>query len=320
VNLGLSSNQQIFESFYVTPSVGVYSYSWNLNLSGPEASGTNYASAALLPAIASPLTKGPQTIVEGAAENLTSTLALPTLNANRYLVSGAIVAGAASQSDSVFSYSGGDVKLDALAADHKTVVYSQIRSDYSSVPLTGTMASTPAEFAHPLNSVFANPAILRSSATYAAGSAYVKFTAKLSGDRYTVFDCHETTTGTAVSACATGTTINALLSPGYNSASDLVTYQLADGVVTTVGGVQVWVAKIPRPQSATLSSTVEYRIYFELNGNVYTGSLVKDGTVLGGGYYVSNLGAQGTAALTFLNYQVRTNKAARDSLAAAMAI
>jgi hypothetical protein len=69
-----------------------------------------------------------------------------------------------------------------------------------------------------------------------------------------------------------------------------------------------------------LTATISYRVYFELNGNVYTGELIKDGTLLGGNYYVSNRATSGVAALTFLTYAVRTNKAARDSLAAAMAI
>ena len=64
-----------------------------------------------------------------------------------------------------------------------------------------------------------------------------------------------------------------------------------------------------------------HRIYFELNGNVYTGSLTKDGAPMGGGYYVSNPGgATVTDRLTFLPFYIRMNKAAHDSLAAAMAI
>ncbi len=84
-------------------------------------------------------------------------------------------------------------------------------------------------------------------------------------------------------------------------------------------GVSVWVATTPRPQSSTLSSTVQYRIYFELNGNVYTGSLIKDGTLLGGSYYVSNpSGLTAVERLTFLPFDIRMNKAAHDSLLAAM--
>jgi len=73
--------------------------------------------------------------------------------------------------------------------------------------------------------------------------------------------------------------------------------------------------------SGTLSSAAQYRVYFELNGNVYTGALIQDGTLLGGSYYISNPGgATVTERLTFLPFQIRMNKAARDSVAAAMAI
>ena len=67
--------------------------------------------------------------------------------------------------------------------------------------------------------------------------------------------------------------------------------------------------------------TPQYRIYFQLNDEVYTGSIIKDGAVLGGSYYVSNpAAATVTDRLTFLPFQIRMNKAARDSIAAALNI
>ena len=111
------------------------------------------------------------------------------------------------------------------------------------------------------------------------------------------------------------------MSAGFTSNSDGRTYHLADGEIRTVGGVPIWVASSPRPQSSTLSATVQYRIYFELGGNVYTGSMIKDGTLLGAGSWVSNpAGATLVDQLTFLTYQVRLNQAARDSLKAAVKI
>jgi hypothetical protein len=92
-------------------------------------------------------------------------------------------------------------------------------------------------------------------------------------------------------------------------------------VQTTVGGVPVWVANAPRPIAATLTSTVTYRIYFELNGNVYTGALTRDGAVVGGTYYVANPGAPAVEdRLVFFPYQIRLNKAAHDSLKNALAL
>ena len=115
-------------------------------------------------------------------------------------------------------------------------------------------------------------------------------------------------------------TLSDALTTGLTSVSDATTYVLADGVVGTVGGVPVWVATVARPQSSTLSSTPQYRTYFQLNGNVYSGALIKDGAVLGG-YPVSNpAGATVADRLTFLPFQIRMNKAARDSVAAALNI
>jgi len=86
------------------------------------------------------------------------------------------------------------------------------------------------------------------------------------------------------------------------------------GAIATVDGVKIWVATQPRPQSAVDASTLEYRIYFELNGSVYTGAMIKDGTVIGGGHYRTDPSDATTAV--YLDYQVRINSAATQSLAA----
>ena len=318
LKLKLSSDQQAFESLIVAPGTGSYSLRWNLNYSGGEISGTNYAISdyALLPA--SPLTHGPQTSVQSAPRNLAANLALMTPTPDRVLVQGVILLVPASGGSVKATYVGSQVRIDNLAADNTTVANSVMRSNYSSTSLTGTMGTTPSELAHYFNSFFSNPTVLNAAGAWATGSGYIKFSETNLGDRYKVFDCKAATLTAAVSACATNTTLNTLLSSGFTSNSDGTTYHLSDGTVSTVGGVTVWVATAPRPQSATLSTTVEYRIYFELGGNVYTGALIKDGAAIGGSYYVSNPnGATATDRLTFLPYVIRLNKAAHDSIAAA---
>jgi len=320
-NLVLSADQQAFESLILTANGGSYSLGWNLNYSGPKFSGTNYAYSDFAVLTASPLTNGPQTFVQSAPLNLSSTLALVAPTPTRILKNGIVlVVPGAGQSDTI-SYVGASVRADILAADNSTVAYSVTRSNYVSVPLTGLLGATPADFAHSLNSFFSNAAILNANASWGTGAAYIKFRETSTGDRYEAFDCNTATTDANVSACFTGTTLSAALSSGITSSSDGTTYHLTDGTITTIVGVPVWVATIARPQSGTLSSTVEYRIYFQLNGNVYTGALIKDGTTIGGSYYVSNPnGATTTDRLTFLPFLVRMNKAARDSIAAAMQV
>jgi hypothetical protein len=321
LTLALSANQQAFENLIVAPNAGSYELAWNLNFAGAQTSGINYAQSDFVVLAASPLTAGPQTLAQSAPQNLTGSLALGAPAPTRVLKNGGILVVPGTGSSSKVTYVGGDVRVDTLAADNITVAYSVIRSNYETVALTGAMSVTPPDFAHFYNSFFSNPAILNPAATWTAGASYIKYTQTMVGDRYTAGDCFASTADANISPCLTGTTLTSALTAGISSVSDATTYHLADGSVRTVGGVQVWVANAPRPQSATLSTTVAYRTYFELNGNVYTGQLVKDGTPMGGSYYVSNPGAPAvTDRLTFLPFFIRMNKAARDSLAGAMAI
>lgn len=319
ITLQLSANQQVYENLAVGPTGGSYVLGWNLNLTGPEASGTNFLFSTVSTPPLSPLTNGPQATTDSVAANMTQTLALPTFTPTRILKNGTVLVVPAIQVAYRVSYVGADVQVDTLASDNATVAFSQLRTDYSATALSGPLAASPSEFARFYNSVFANPAVLASGASYAAGAGYVKATALNRGDRYNALDCTTATTGANITPCLTGTTIAAGMTAGIASASDATTYHLADGVTGTVGGIPVWVATSPRPQSATLSSTVQYRVYFELNGNVYTAVLIKDGATVGGSYYVSNpAGATVIDRLTFLPYQIRMNKAARDSIAAAV--
>lgn len=321
LSLLASTNQQVFESLSLAPAAGSYLFRWNLNLSGPQISGSNYAYSEFSTLAQSPLTAGPQTNAQSAPTNLATSLALTSSGPTRILKNGAILVVPTLQASNRISYVGSDVRVDSLAADNTTVAYSQLRSDYTSATLSGLVSATPAEFAQWFNSFFANPAVFTAGATYAAGAGYIKYTSTSLGDRYTAFDCVGATTDANITPCVSGTTLNAALTTGIVSNSDVTTYHLADGTVGTVGGVPVWVATAARPVSATLSSTVQHRIYFQLNGNVYTGALIRDGAVLGGSYYVSTPGAPTVEErLTFLPYQIRMNKAARDSLAAAMAL
>ena len=319
--LKLSADQQAYEDLILAPGGGSHQLHWNLNFSGPQVSGTNYASSDFAVMAASPLTAGPQASTQSQPVNISSTLAMLTGTPTRILKNGAILVVPVNGPINVASYTGSSVKIDALAGDGATVAFTQVRSDYSTVALSGAVVAAPADLAHWHNSFWSNTAILNPAVSFAAGAAYVKYTAVNQGDRFTVFDCVGATTDANVAPCAASTTLDAALTAGLLSNSDGKTYHQADGATSTVGGVPVFVATVARPISATLSSTVQYRIYFELNGNVYTGALTKDGQVLGGSYWVSTPGAPSvTDRLTFLPFQIRMNKAARDSIASAMQI
>jgi hypothetical protein len=317
----LSTNQQIFEDLILAPASGSYLLHWNLNLGGGQVSGTNYAFSEFSVMAASPLTNGPQQLQQSNSLNMTSTLALRSETPTRVLKNGVVLVVPAALTSTITSYVGNDVKVDFLAADNSTVAFTQIRSDYSFVALTGVVKSAPADFAHFHNSWFGNPAVLNTTTTFGPGAGYIKYNATNKGDRYNVFDCAAATVDANITPCATATTLQAALTTGLVSNSDATTYHLADGVVSTVGGIPVWVANAVRPAASILSSTVQYRVYFELNGNVYTGALIKDGALLGGSFYVSNpAGATAADRVTLLPFQIRMNKAARDSMAAALTL
>jgi hypothetical protein len=314
----LSADQQIFENFILTGG-GNYGFGWNLNYAGAEVSGTNYAYSYSAVMTQSPLTHGPQTVTGSAPVNMAATLAQASVSPNRVLKNGVILVVPLLQTTTIMSYVGSAVQVDSLAADNSTLAYSETRSAYSSAFLTGLLSADTSDSAHWLNSFYSNPAIFTAGAQYQAGAAYTKYTATAKGDRYLATDCGASTTTANISPCVTGTTLSAAMAAGRTSVSDGVTYTSGLGAFSTVGGVPMWIATAARPQSATLSTTVEYRTYFELNGNVYTGVFIPDGTVLGGSYYVSNpAGLTVTDRLTFLPFQIRMNKAARDSMAAAV--
>jgi len=213
------------------------------------------------------------------------------------------------------SYVGSSIRVDSLAIDGQTVAYSQIRSGYSVGSLSGLLHSAPTVVKNPYNAIFANPVVLNTVTSWASGAAYLKYTATNLGDRYNVFDCHATTTDANVSPCQTGTTLAAAMAVGETSVSDgNITYHDIDGTMGMLGTVPMWVATNPRPISGTGTFTVEYRCYFELNGNVYTGALIKDGTVLGGFRYRTN--PNDATTTTYLDYQIRLNQPAVQSLIA----
>ncbi len=320
LTLTLSADQQAFEENLATNDSS-YRIRWNLNYFGPQTAGVNFAYSEYTTLTASPLTAGPQLVTTTAPVNITSSL--PVINARpaRILKNGLVVVVPAVQESRRFSYVGSRIRVESLATDGTTIGFSYLLSDYTKAPLSGAVASTPAEMAQWFNSFFSNAAILIPGAQYQDGAAYTKYTSTQDGDRYDVADCAAATLDANVTPCRVGTTLEAALTAGITSPSDGRTYLLADGVTTTVAGVPVWVANTQRPVSATLSSTVTYRIYFQLNGNVYTGTLTRDGAVVGGTYYVSNPSAPAVEdRLTFLPYQIRLNRAAHDSLKNALAL
>ena len=313
----LSSDQATFQSFSLTPNAN-YRTGWSLPATGAPVSGTSYFVYSDTSLSAS-LSSGTQKVTESALASIANTLPIPAAASDptRYLIKGQIVVGSGPQFIANLSLQGTGVRSDTLATDGSTAVQSVLLSNISVVPLSGTVASAPSDLAQWFNVIYYNSSLLSTTATWASGASYMKYTATQIGDMYDVEDYSGTTTGTSPVPVATGTTIAALMSAGgIASGSDGTTYTLSNGTVSVINGVNTYVASNVRPNH----TTPMYHVYFELNGNVYTGNLIKDGTTLGGNSYLvaDASSSTGYTVVYTQNYQIRLNKAAVTSLQSAV--
>lgn len=313
-NAGLITDQQIFENFYLSPNAS-YAMAWSQPSAGDPSSGSGvYLAWSRTTLTNSPLTFGPQHVQSGPYVNGADTLSLPSTiptTPNRYLVNGSIILEP-SPSDLIYSYPGTGVRVDHLASDHTTIIYSYLLSDFSTAPLVGSIGTAPDEFRNWFNTFYYNTALLDASVAWAPGSSYTKFQQTTINDMFLVVDASGTTTDTNVTPLAVGTTLDALLSAGITSSSDGVTYTTDNGTISVLDGVRMYVANV---QVHGLINGA-YRIYFERNGNVYAGVFVRAGTVLAGNTYRYPIPPSGYQTLTTF-YQIRLNEAAKDSFISA---
>lgn len=304
----LTHDQMAFER--VNLSGGEFTLHWTFPyLGGTLVSGTNYIvgdNQGIL--AASPALAGPQLQVANRL-NLDQTLQMPVpVNPAHYLVNGTIESGPTPAVRRV-RYSPHAILVDVLGSDQTTVLASEVLTQYDVTPLTGTMAASPptVQSAVPLaNWVAGNN--LSPVASWIPGSASVTHHAKRKGDSITVWDCalrgHPTATGgVSPSPCLSGSLASifpAALVDGKGRLHEID--QLADGTLTTVQGLPMWIAAQPLPLG--FEPTASYRVYFELAGNVYSGLLERDGTELA---YAQPDG-------TVVDYEMTFNQAAVDSI------
>lgn len=306
----LSQDQKTFES--VNLQGGQFGLVWKFPFGGGNlVSGTDYISAisnGLLPQ--SPAGGEPQ-IQTAQAASLDSALAGRTFAPARYL-SGASVVVAPLDTVRRVSYVGGAVRVDFLASDSTTVLTSLQYSQYAAVPLNGAMGNSPEEL---LAAVPVQDWIgynnFSATASWQAGSAYIRQQGMRVGDVVIVQDCpndttQATTTGNQPAPCVSGQTLEQVFPVilPYQTRKPIENDLLTDGTISQVAGVRMWIANSPLPLEQ--SSTTAYRVYFEMNGNVYTGVLQKDGTP------IRYRQADGSA----VDYTVSLNQAAVNSLQA----
>lgn len=119
-----------------------------------------------------------------------------------------------------------------------------------------------------------------STNVFSANAAY--YEVKFSRPRDQMFlhdwDNNSTTDPGSVTAIGNGAISKIEDAVPYTSSSDGVTYQLADGDISTYNGKRIWVAKTKRPATATPRTA--YRVFIEVAGVVYTGAIEKQGSII----------------------------------------
>lgn len=304
---GLSSNQQAFENSTLAPNAS-YQIHWNLSDTDP----LGYAVGDSVSLSASPR-NGAQSATRSAPVNLAKTLAQPELAPTRVLKNGTVLVVPGAQPKTATYYDGGDVRVDTYANDGTTVAYSDVQTSFTTVPLTGKIGGVPGEMSAYYSQFWNNATVLDWSLLFNAGSRYITYSAAARDDRYIVEDCGAVTTGADVSPCLTGSTLQDALAGGLANGNA--------GTVRTVGGVLMWISTGTLLPDAELGFTARHMILFERNGNVYGGTLITSGTTLYDSYYL----VDGTKTNFWEMYapapfQLRLNKPAYDSIAAAMKV
>lgn len=251
---------------------------------------------------------GPQLLSE-TYTTLASTLPLPKFSAaGRYLVNGTVYIAAGPTQGSV-SYSGNNILTNFFAADGKTVIRSLLDSSVTPVGLSGLIASSPTElFTNSGLGIITNTinglSLYNKQASWQPGSAYLKIVRQSVGDTLGVGDCVlPVTTGVNITPCTnTVSTLEGFFP--HVSSTDGLTYQITDGQIVTLAGVRAWVSN-----AALKVATPEYRVYYQSNGAIYRGVLMRDGTQL-------QLSVSGTTTLQ--NFYIFLNGAAMQSVKSAV--
>jgi hypothetical protein len=232
------------------------------------------------------------------------------------------------------SYVGEGVRFDQLAADGVTVAHSNTVATMDVLDVGGaTVAGLTGEIADWLDKhqLMSNPALLKAGATLLPGAAWIRSTRTRTGDTLFTVDCalqQTSTTPAGLVACITSKTLDAIttINNYYDGVGGAArTYTLAtDGTLCEIAaqaagtncprfGVRYWVSSTTRATGANVPAATEcYRVFYELNGNIYTGNLQRDGTPIR-----TNLGSDATPSIQPI--VIRVNKAFVDSLKSALA-
>ena len=308
----LSAEQQSYESFVLAKNGGQHYVDGTLGFSTSSTGATTVNTATShfftenSSLAQSPAAAGPQMLTTGKS-TIDPALAVPTQTGQRYLVSGRVVVEAVPAQVRV-SYNGSNVEETELASDGQTATMTLLGTSYTIVPLSGAISNSPPElFSGSALGVMTNTingiSLYNQQVSWQAGAAYMKVVRQVVGDTVVVGDCATpNTTGSNVTPCATTASQLEAFFP-HASISDNKTYNLSDGQIVTLAGTRAWVANV-----AQSAATTQYRVYFQNNGQIFSGVVIKDGTPL----------ALSTGTATPQNFFIFLNNAAVQSVASAI--
>lgn|GEM_PF-1174531 len=296
----LSDAQKNYESFALASNGGLHYLDANITFTTTSTDSVSISADSSFFSEDSSLPRSPVNGAQPLTETLTSlasTLKAPASVQDRFVVNGAIYSGGLPGQARV-SYAGPNVQIDYLASDGNTVVRTLLGTSYDVVQLSGLISASPSELftnsaIGTLTNTLNGQPLYNQQANWESGSAYVKVVRHVVGDELYTYDCAApaTTDNNPTSCTATISTLESFFP--YASTADGKTYLLADGQIVTLAGVRAWVSNTPLNAPST-----QYRAYFQYNGGIYAGYVLKDGTTLqiaprGGGapqdnYYVLN--------------------------------
>jgi hypothetical protein len=261
--------------------------------------------------------------------NAANTLLGPTPIADdRYsavvLKSGVLYRNVASQAQVDFRHDGAKVMLDWMGtklnipAGNVAATSSVMWTDqYFALPprkLSGSISSVPAaiSFDTLFSSIYTTPSLLNSNFStkqWNPGAEYYRVGIVSASDRILVADCVEASTFLAANNPNAPLTCSTLANGSYSTLEQAINgttvfggfaYQFGQGDVSIREGVRMWVAK----SAESNQFSTRYRVFFELGGKVYAGSLNPTGT--------TSFSTPGTGLNT--DVLVRYNEAAVESL------
>jgi len=216
---------------------------------------------------------------------LDSALSVPSASIARILINGQVFVRPTTDIRKV-SYVGNGIQMQYYDSTGQTVVTTMHMDNYQAGSLSGQMLLSPEvlQAAVPIRQWVAYQNF-SASANWQTGSGYVTHSAHTVGDIYYLYDCTNVasptyTGGTSPTPCASNTSLAgifpiSLYSGDINKPNEID--NAADGTFTTVQGFPMWIANNPRPD-VQAGETQSYRTYTLMNGNVYMGSILKDGS------------------------------------------